>query len=171
MKVCFVSHSSAKAGAERCLIETIEALKDCRVEACVLLPKDGPLAGTLADRNVPFRVIRYFPWLSERSAPLWTCLAKMGFNLVGAMAAAREIRRRGCDVVYSNTITVCVGALAAALLRRPHVWHIHELIDCEQRSWRFCLGKKLSLKGMNRLTDVFVAVSRAVLANYEPHFG
>jgi hypothetical protein len=39
---------------------------------------------------------------------------------------AAQIRRWGCNLVYSNSSVFPVGAMAAAKLRLPHVWHLRE---------------------------------------------
>src|SRR5262249_54838668 len=37
-----------------------------------------------------------------------------------------QVRRWGCDLVYTNSSVLSVGAMAAAELERPHVWHLRE---------------------------------------------
>jgi glycosyltransferase involved in cell wall biosynthesis len=36
------------------------------------------------------------------------------------------LHRQDIDVVYTNTITVVDGAIAAKLSGKPHIWHLHE---------------------------------------------
>jgi len=65
MKVCFVSHSAAKGGAERALLELLETLKDRGVECYVLLPSDGPLCDDLRVLGVDQYVLPYQWWMGK----------------------------------------------------------------------------------------------------------
>jgi glycosyltransferase involved in cell wall biosynthesis len=78
---------------------------------------------------------------------------------------AAAVVRHKCDVVYTNTITVCVGAFAARLVRRPHVWHIHEFVY-EHHRLAFDLGPWISLRLVNRLSSACIANSRAVAEGF-----
>jgi len=165
MKVCFISHSSGKAGAERSLIETIDALKEHGVKSCVLLPRHGALGSELSDRGIPFCVIPYRWWMSGKDSPLWKRLGRTLINFFMVGSVAKKVKQWRCDIVYTNTITVCVGALAAALVRRPHVWHIREF-GYEDHGLVFDLGQNFSLWLMDKLTSIFIANSNAIAQNY-----
>jgi glycosyltransferase involved in cell wall biosynthesis len=59
-----------------------------------------------------------------------------------AVAAARDgaglaslIRRRRVALVHSNTSVVLSGAVAAAIARVPHVWHVREIYARFGRAW------------------------------------
>jgi glycosyltransferase involved in cell wall biosynthesis len=69
------------------------------------------------------------------------------------------------DIVYSNTVTVCVGAFAARLLGRPHVWHLHEF-GMEDQGLSFIFGKRLSLGLVNRLSKRCICVSNVLAQSY-----
>lgn len=165
MKVCFISHSSAKGGAERALLELLEALKENGVECCVLLPSDGPLVNELKKLEVDFCTLPYKWWMGVNS-PLWKRMGRAIINLAVTILVAMRIKRWKCDIVYTNTITVCIGTFAAPLLRIPHVWHIHEF-GYEDHRLVFDLGEKLSLWLMNWLSSIFIANSNAVAQKYQ----
>jgi len=65
------------------------------------------------------------------------------------------------DVVYTNTLAVWVGAVAAWIVRLPHIWHIHEFMK-EDHGMIFHLGETLSLRLVDRLSAKVIANSRAV---------
>jgi glycosyltransferase involved in cell wall biosynthesis len=59
-------------------------------------------------------------------------------NLVGGAwrritLLARIIRTEHVDLVYSNTAAVFEGAIAARLAGKPHVWHVHEVLERQSR--------------------------------------
>jgi glycosyltransferase involved in cell wall biosynthesis len=93
-------------------------------------------------------------------------VAKAGLNVAVVVPLAVRLRRWRCDLVYSNTAAVCVGAWAAKLIGRPHIWHLHEF-GYEHHRLSFELGEKFSLKQMASLSDFCVAASGAVAERYQ----
>jgi len=164
MKVCFVSHSAAKGGAERALLELLEVLKDNGVECYVLLPSNGPLCDDLKRLGIEFHVSCYKWWMSK-NLPLWKRIGRTIINFAMTIPIAVKIKRWKCDVVYINTITICIGAFAAFLLGKPNVWHIHEF-GYEDHRLTFDLGEKLSLWLMDKLSAVCIANSNVVAQKY-----
>lgn len=124
-KVCFVAHSSAMRGAERALLEAIEALQSYPIQAHVFVPGDGPFVGELNGLGVEYSLYPALPWTSARRT-LGKRTAKCLLMLPLALHLASLLRREHCQLVYTNTVTIPTGALASALLGLPHVWHIHE---------------------------------------------
>jgi len=165
MKICFISHSAGKGGAERSLLELIDALREQGVtNIFVLLPSPGPLIQDLEDRCVVYRVIPYRWWMGK-SSPLWKRMVRTLWNFGMVLPVVRELRRWRCDIACTNTITVCVGAFAAKLLGLPHVWYIHEF-GREGLGLTFDLGERLSLRFLNHLSTVCIANSHAVAQKY-----
>ena len=165
MKICFVSHSSEKYGAERALLELLDALTKQGVECCVIVPRLGPLVEELEHRNLSYVVIPYKSWTGNKKS-LRKSLLRTVRNLRMAIRIAATIKSLDCDVVYTNTITVCAGALAAKLLKRPHVWHIHEF-GPDQNRQTFDLGQTLTFWLMNRLSTFCIANSQAIADQYK----
>ncbi len=165
MKVCFVSHTSRTGGAERSLLETIRSLRARGVECVVLLPGNGRLAGALDRMRIDYRVLPYKWWTARAGGPLWRRAARTAANLILAVPASLWIRRRSADIVYTNTISTCLGAWAAALAGRPHVWHIRELGHDHNRSV-FDLGETFSLRVIRALSAVCLANSFCVAEKY-----
>lgn len=170
MKVCLVSHSSAKGGGERSLLETIRVLLERDVRCFALLPRGGPLADDLRALGVEVAVLPYRWWVGPENGPLWRRAARLLWNLLCTLPAYLQVRRWDPDLVYSNTLTVPVGAFAAALARRGHVWHIREL-GHEHNRMVFDLGERTALRLMNALSVSILANSRCVAERYRAAFG
>jgi glycosyltransferase involved in cell wall biosynthesis len=169
MKVCFVLHSSGKGGAERVNLELIEGLKNKGIQCFAILPSYGPLIKELKKRNVPLRVIKYKWWMREEGSSPWKWVGRLVLNLMRTISVARQVKKWKADIVYSNTITICIGAFAAKLLHIPHIWHIHEF-GYEDHRLCFDLGEKNALGIMKQLSNICIVSSKAVMEKYRKFF-
>jgi glycosyltransferase involved in cell wall biosynthesis len=161
MRAAFISHDSAAGGAERALLELIDGLIERGVTCSVVLRKRGWLAEELRRRRVPLAFIPYRGWISVRPRGRLLNL----FALVMVLPVLTQLRRWEVDVVLSNTSVIPVGALAAYLLRKPHIWHIHEFCKKEYGS-TFDLGTRLTIKMIGRLSAFVIVNSKAIAAYY-----
>ena len=166
MRIGFVCHSgsSGLGGAERCTLEVIGALQSKGVECFCVSPADGAFHQELLRRGVPAEIIPYTWWASDQSS-LWSRFKRLARNAVMTLRVARWLRARGCEAVYTSTAVICVGAFAAKLLGLRHVWHIYEF-GLEDHELVFDLGRTAALRLMDRLSDVCVVVSQAILDHY-----
>jgi glycosyltransferase involved in cell wall biosynthesis len=80
------------------------------------------------------------------------------------------MKRSGCDLVYTNSITVGAGAMAAKLAGIPHVWHLREFGYADYRL-SFDLGQRVSSFLMRRLASACIANSKAVAKAYTDALG
>lgn len=127
-RVMFVNHTSTVSGAELILADAVQPWAG----ATAFLFEDGPLNRTLAARGLAVTRARRGGDLTTlrrdssplRAAPLMARLAA----LTGEVAACA----RRHDVVYANSQKAFVlAALATALVRRPLIWHLHDIIDSD----------------------------------------
>jgi len=166
MRVVFVSHSSRAGGAERAMLELIDGLREQGVVCSVLLREKGWLTGELSRRNLPFAIIPYRWWCSTR--PYWKHRLPNLVALVMVLPVLGQLKRWEADVVLTNTSVVAVGALAALLLGKPHVWNLHEF-GKEDHDLSFDLGISLSSKLIARLSASVIVNSRVLEAFYARH--
>lgn len=158
-RVCIFSHSGGLGGAERVLAETAEVLQEAGVECTVVLPSDGPLKDRLDELNICSIVVSFRWWVGTRNhliraARVWPLIA-MGWKM------ARLEAVKNSSVVLSNSLASPVGALAAALAQRPHVWFVQELMD-GTADLTFDLGAPLSQRIVAGLSDRIITVSHAL---------
>jgi glycosyltransferase involved in cell wall biosynthesis len=166
VRVCFVSHSGMDGGAQRSLVDLIDALTPHGVESRVVVPEGGFVASALQVRAVPYVVYRYWPWTGEIPLPWWDRFFKKPLvHLLRAVALSRIIRRWQCDVIVSNTLTVCEGALAARILRLPHITHAREFGDLDH-GHHFEQGPWLSVRLLSALSARVVFNSAALAKHY-----
>lgn len=169
MKVCFVLHSSGKGGAERVNLELIDGLKNKGIQCFAILPSYGSLIKELKKRNVPLKVIKYKWWMRSEGSPLWKRVGRLIINFIMIVPIAIQAKKWRVNIIYTNTITICVGAFVAKIIRLPHIWHIHEF-GYEDHRLCFDLGNKIALRIMNQLSDVFIVGSKAVMEKYRKFF-
>ena len=166
MRVCFISHTAGKGGAELALVELLQGLVAEGVECRVLVPKKGPLLTSLDRIHIKWKIIGYPRWMaSTRHQWLVGRIRRTIQALLLAIPMALIIKKWQCDVVCSNTVAIGAGAFAARLARRPHIWYLHEFAYRDS-NLRFDLGKRWTTCLMDRLSTFFIANSYAVAKDY-----
>lgn len=169
MKICFVLHSSGKGGAERANLELIDGLQNKGIRCFAILPSYGVLVNELEKRNVPLKIVPFKWWVAEEGSPLWKRVGRIILNLIMITLVAIQAKKWKADIIYTNTITLGIGAFAARILALPHVWHIHEF-GYEDHRLCFDLGEKIALGIMKQLSDICIVSSRAVMEKYKKFF-
>jgi glycosyltransferase involved in cell wall biosynthesis len=164
MRVCFISHSAGRYGAELALLELLEGLVKSGIVCKILVPERGPLLAELDRLQIEWRLVKFPPWRPRRRK-VQNRIFRTLKALVYAFPMARAIREWRCDVVYTNTVVVVAGAFAAFLARRPHVWHLHEFgyVDPNQR---FDLGRGLVTRIIDHLSTIVIANSYILKQEY-----
>lgn len=72
-------------------------------------------------------------------------------HLLPVWQLCRIIRSHDIDIVYTNTVMILDGALAARLCRKPHIWHIKEWVGSQARV-KFLLPDSLLVKVITNLS-------------------
>jgi glycosyltransferase involved in cell wall biosynthesis len=145
-RVLFVDHTGQIGGAELILLDVVEG----REQSSAFLFEDGPLGTALADRKLKLIISKWGRGLSQfRRDSSWLTAAP----LIGRLAAiVGELARasRSHDVVYANSQKAFVlAAIASVFVRRPLVWHLHDIISPEH------------FGSLQRRTQVWLANTRA----------
>ena len=172
MKIAFINHDLGPYGATRSLLDLIDGLTLRGVACFVIIPqlnrfvKEGPLADALQQRKVPYRAIDYRQWVHQElphvGSRLKRFVKKFPNNRIYRAYKNRkaiplikdQLRQWDIDLVYTNTSVIPVGAIAAAQLNKPHVWHIREF------QW---IGDGLALDWGKRRFNQLISRSAAVI--------
>src|SRR5262249_57873584 len=113
----------------------------------------------LARRGIPAAVHPFEWWVSPRRT-LLGATTRLLRNVRRLRPLAAQVARWGCDVVYSNSSVFAIGAMAAARLGLPHVWHLREFGGRDYGLWP-ALGSRLAPLGV-RPPDATIFVSHAL---------
>ncbi|MBN9132314.1 MAG: glycosyltransferase family 4 protein [Nitrosospira multiformis] len=165
MRVCFVSHTAKRNGAELALLELLQGLHELGVECLVFVPKKGPLLSDLDGLGIKWRQLNYRWWWKRKGRALPLRILGTLQGLIAALRMAWIIRNWDCDLVYTNTIAINTGALAAWIVRKPHVWHLHESAY-RNADLKFDVGNRCAAFLINRLSAFIVAVSHSIANDY-----
>ena len=168
MKVLLVSHVSNKYGAGRSLLSLIDGLHQKGVECYVITPPKksdkGSLIKELKKRNVKCNELRIYSWtFTDKKG--WKHILCSVWNLLASVIIAVKAYFWKVDIIHTNSSIIPVGALAALLIRKPHIWHIREF-GPEDYGLRFTLGEPLSIWLMNKLSFRIIVISKALRKKY-----
>lgn len=156
-RVLMVHQGAELYGSDRVFAEVVHLVGDL-ADPVVILDSDGPLREELLGHGacvqiLPLGVLRRGNLTPDGALRTAAQVARATLHLT------QLIRRSRVDLVYTSTISVMPGALAALLTRRPHVWHVHEIV-CRPK-W---LARGLAA-AVGSMSDVAVCISDAVAAN------
>jgi len=160
-RVLFVNHTSSVSGAEMILLDVVRAV----AHPSAFLFEDGPLAAKLGMTGADVILSRFGRSFSKirRDSKLASALPMAGSLLAVAAELARAARKH--DVVYANSQKAfTLGAIAAAMARRPLVWHLHDIVT----SAHFGRGqRRMQVRLANSFASRVIAPSKAVAEAFE----
>jgi glycosyltransferase involved in cell wall biosynthesis len=168
MRILWLSHGPALAGAELSLVEGARGLQAQGHQVHAVVPARAQLADLIEATGVPVSVVHYTWWVGAgaRRAVRYR-LRRLLRNLLACKKLSRLLRELRPDVVVSNTLAICTGAFVAKWANVPHVWYVHELFGEEGHKLFFDAGDSVSLSLMNRLSDRILVNSNAVRAQFQ----
>ena len=158
-RVAFLTHYSELYGANLSLLNLIEGLSNFGFRAHVICPDSGDLLRVLTERQIPSALLPFEWWVSNHRTLRGSC-KRIARNIRLLPAVVRQIAAWQIDLVYSNSSVFAVGALAAAALRLPHIWHVREFGNRDYGLW-LDLGSNLS-RCITRTADATIFVSHAL---------
>lgn len=160
-KILYVSHQATLSGAEQALLRLLSHLDRSRFEPLVVLPDEGPLLERLQDLSIRTWVLPVGWWIP---ATHWSA-AEFRDQLEGLEERARDLTalalKKEVDLIHSNTLVTLEGALAAARLGLPHVWHSRGLFN-EGFPPSYFNDVSFFFRGIDGLSDAIVCVSQGV---------
>lgn len=126
--VLFVHQSAEMYGSDKVLFYLVQGLQARGdFEPVVVLPEDGPLHAALVAAGIEVHIAEVAK--VSRSIATPAGLFRLGGTIfTGVRALHRIVGRRQVAVVHSNTLAVLAGAAWAVSKRKPHLWHVHEII-------------------------------------------
>lgn len=125
--ILFVHQSAEMYGSDKVLLYLVSAMAAQGLNPIVLLPEEGPLLIELQKRGAETLIVPVTKLDRKTLSPKG--LLRLPWSLYKSIAGInRAVAGRQIDLVYSNTLAVFGAAIWAMLMRKPHVWHVHEIL-------------------------------------------
>ncbi|MDE6386802.1 MAG: glycosyltransferase family 4 protein [Lachnospiraceae bacterium] len=168
MKVLYISHDARLYGAPKSLLEFVRGMKKKGIDPVVIIPSKGDLQIELDKSKIANVIIPYYScvYLGEYHAGdyvkyVWT-------NFKAVMRIRKLIKKERIELVHTNTLAVSVGAVAAYLLKIPHVWHFREYL---KEDFDF---KRLNAEMIYKLVQkskCCIAIAEGIERKYHKEYG
>lgn len=149
-------HASAELyGSDITLLQLVTNINKEEFIPHVILPCDGPLVQKLKDENINVSIIEYPIIRRKEFTPIG--IIRYIFNYIKTSNIIKKYcLNNNIDVIHINTLAVLEGIYLRKKLKKPLVWHVHEIIKSPKIISKFlsyCVSKN---------SDKVVAVSNAV---------
>lgn len=126
MPTILVAHPSGELyGADRMMLESVDAFLERGWRVTVALAEDGPLVAEVRRRGAHVLVVPTAVLRKSAMRPLGL-ITLCGRAAASLLPAVRLVRRTGADAVYVSTLTVPLWIVAGRLAGRPVLCHVHE---------------------------------------------
>lgn len=130
MKILSVNNTADLYGASRCMERVFGRLAANGYEIHAVLPERGPLVALLEARGIQVHLHPGVTILDRgQLKSVAGCLRFLVFLPASVLFLVRLILRLRIDVVHTNSVVLPSPAIAALVTRRPHVWHVRELLQ------------------------------------------
>lgn len=169
MNVLYIATYEGLSGASYSLIGMIKELRKIGINPLVVLLKDGKLRPKLEENNIPYIIIRGYPWViaenkrnNLKNKVFW--MIKRIINCIADRKISKVIRYNKIDIVHINAFTASVGLKAAHKNNIPCIWHIREFVeeDLKKVFW----NKNRAIKYL-ATADQSIAISKSVYEKFK----
>lgn len=159
-RIAYLSHQSG-VGSEMALVRLLSALDRSRIAPLVVLPEEGPLRAAAEALSIPVHVLPLAWWIPATHWSAERFLSQLEGLEERAAALENWLIRERIDLVHTNTIVTLEGALAAARLGLPHVWHSRGFFGGGFPP-AYLDDTRFFLSAVDRLASTIVCVSEGV---------
>ncbi len=160
--VSFVSHSAELGGAERALLDIIDAVASEGVFVHVVIPGHGPIEHEFSKRNVFYEIVE-LPWWAN----IGDCSVQEIQKSIkeSALMLALKLAIVNPDLIFTSTSVISAGAIAAKMLDIPHIWNISEF-GVADHGVKYMLNEMDRMKFIDSHSDKVFFVSDALRKYY-----
>lgn len=164
MRILFIATYEGLSGASYSLIGMINELRKYHIDPMVILLKSGKLENKLRENNIPYMIVRGYPWVisKERKSNIkyrFFWLIKKIINIKAEHVITDVIQKNNIELLHINASTASIGFAASKKTKIPCVWHIREFVeeDLGKEFW----NKTKAMECLSKATTV-IAISKCV---------
>jgi glycosyltransferase involved in cell wall biosynthesis len=160
IRLLSVQPVAERGGSDHLLVRMLRSLPREEFDCHVALPGRSPLGEEFAAAGATLHTVPMERLSTSHGAGEWAGYATGWPVAVGRLV--RLIRRLRIDVVHSNSLHSLYGWAAAAITRRPHVWHAREIVVQSRAAMQLerFLARHFAVK--------VVCMSQAIAAQLDP---
>lgn len=125
--IIFIDHSPTLGGASRVLLDLLSIIDRREVSPLVVCAAGSEIIPFVTELGIPVETA-IMPWFSRTSG---SCARLLYLYRIVAFALflGRLVIKHQAEVIHANNfIAVLYAALPAKILRRPLVWHMHDIL-------------------------------------------
>lgn len=173
MNILLIGHESDLNGASKSLINIADVLEKKHSVYVLTAFNSGAFYNELKKHNVKIIYYPFFRWCVARTTKKnwvkrvvkWNFYEKF-VNELSACRIARIVKKNGIEIIHTNSSVVNIGALIKKYTGVKHIWHIREFGDLDFQMYPL-LKKRRFYRFMNRYTDYFICISKAISEHYD----
>jgi len=131
MNILYITHDSALFGSNRSLLDIIGYIDKSRFNIMVILPAEGDLSRKLRLMGVRCKIIKMYKTIHiDDGKPIDIAFVREKFktNVSAVKGIVDYVNKWNIDIIHTNTSVINLGAIAANITHKPHIWHIRELL-------------------------------------------
>jgi glycosyltransferase involved in cell wall biosynthesis len=159
-RILSIQPVAERGGSDWALARLVRSLTEDGWDCHIALPGPSPMAEELAAAGATVHVVPMARITTSGSAWYWVAyLLAWPLAVTRLALLARRIR---AQVIHSNSLHSWYGWAAAAVVRRPHVWHAREIVVQSGAALRLerWLGRHFAVQ--------VIAISAAVAEQLDP---
>ena len=169
--VLFISHSSDLYGAEKSLLLLLKNINREIFKPIIILPNAGPLYEIIEKYNIKAYEVKLSWWVksNDKKHTIYSFLRfikKLMNELLSFYKLLKIIKKEKINLIYTNTIVVGSGSIAAKILKVPHIWHIREIINHNSNITPI-FERKFLFKFIKRFSDKIIVNSKATAEQFD----
>ncbi len=166
INILYVQSGRGIGGAKISLLHIIRSLgrEKINVHLALSAPADDIFSEMIGLKVASIQTLYLPVWYKNSSSRfsdhLMTLLARLrrGWYIIPVLQLIYIILKNKIDLVHSNSSASPVGAFAAWLTRRPHVWYIREPIGFGTE-FPLVFGDRVSARLMQKLSSQIICIS------------
>lgn len=126
-KILYLHAGSEMYGSDKVLLELLKGLDNTLFEPHVILPNYGILVEELKQNNIKVSVLNY-PILRRKYFNIRGILSYIKDYFYFSKQLENYCKTEKIDIIHNNTTAVLEGIYLKKKLKKPLVWHVHEII-------------------------------------------
>jgi len=167
LNILFITHYPGMYGANQSMCQLIIELRNnYKITPVVLLPSRGDICEFMEQNDIKYFISHYYWWVNAEKGVYQYFLnwRKQIINLMRVKNLVRLVENEGIDLVYSNSVTINIGAFLSRKLKCPHIWHIRESLDSFH--FKLSLGNFISKLFLKTAANKYILISDYLIDAY-----